>query len=298
MSVNLLGAFKFDVFKLGSFKSNSLKLFRQSLKLAVVLSVSLTTGCSSSNLFEGFATTDDGPSLIRKAKDAMSESDYAAAISACEEMSASEAAEDEALYICSSAYFGSCGFTLFTVVNQVSSYTGTPLLFEYFMEQNNGATLAKVSACNTGLSKLRELGTAAQRNGDQNYLALFSAFTNMGVILNLVADTNDDGNPDGDICTDLTNAQTNQFGKALWELYRATEVIDSSFSEIDDVKTALDTLSTAIDAVDVSYNFLKSTVDPDAYTNNHRLGIKALIRENAVFGLNAGCGTFATCICP
>lgn len=272
-------------------------------RVIFIFTVSVSMGCSSSNIFEEFSTQDDGPSLLRAAKNAINEGDYAAAIAACQSMTPADAAESEALYTCASAYAGSCGYTLLGVVNQVSTYTGpTPLIFEYFMEQRNGATLAQVQSCATLLTSLSSMGTAANRTQDENYLAIFSAFTHMGTILNLRADSDDDGTPDPafDACNvaHLSDAETNQFGRALWELYRGAEVAGSAFQPIADMKTALDSLSTAISAVNVNYNFLLSSVDPTAFTANHRRGIRALIQEGDVFGLDYPCGNFAACICP
>ncbi|MEK6556000.1 MAG: hypothetical protein AABZ31_12215 [Bdellovibrionota bacterium] len=253
-------------------------------------------------MFETFATQDDGPSLIRSVKDSLANQDYAGAVTTCELMEADDADDEEALYVCASAYAGVCGYDLFAVINQITAYNGTtPLIFEYFMTQNHGATLAKVDACNTALTKIRTIGAAADRTGDQNYLALFSAFTNMGVILNLLADATDDDAPDGgfDACLvgSMTNAQATQFGKALWELYRATEVISSAMTEISDLKTALDGVSAAIDLIDPTLNFLLASVNPDSFTANQLRGIRTLIKEGQVLGLNY-CADFLTCLCP
>jgi hypothetical protein len=272
------------------------------LRLLLAFVLSLSTGCSSSNFFESFSNQEDRDSLIRSVKDALANQDYASAISACESMESDDAAQEEALYLCASAYAGSCGYDLFSVINQITAYTGpTPLIFEYFMEQNNGAVVADVTACNTALTKIRTIGSASVRNGDQNFFALLSGFTNMGVILNLLADTNDDGTPDPafDACApaSISNANVTQFGTALWELYRSSEVITTSITEISDLKTALDALSAAITLIDPTYNFLLSSVNPSSFTANQLKGVRTLIREGQVLGLNY-CANYAACLCP
>lgn len=275
---------------------------RRTAALLLIASIAVVPGCGGSNLFKSFASTDSDESLYRTTLDAINDGNYQDAIDACALMSTDFAASDKGLYVCASAYAGLCGYSLFTVVNQLSSFSGSPLLFEYFMEQNNGATAAKVTACGQALTKIRAIGTAANRTDDHNYLAILSGLTNMGVILNLYADasTNDDGTPDvgWDACdsaTDFLDADAVQFGKALWEIYRSVEATASTLT--DPIKTALDTVSTGIDAIDPTYNFLKAAADPAAFTANQKKGIRTLIKEGMALGLGY-CANFAVCMCP
>lgn len=272
------------------------------LTLAIIFGTAAITGCSGSNFFETFASTDSDESMYRTALDAINDGDFQAAIDTCELMTTEQASTDRGLYICANAYAGFCGYSLFTVAEQLSTYAGPELLFEYFMEQNNGATSAKKVACNDALTRIRAIGTAANRTDDHNYLAILSGLTNMGVILNLYADasTNDDGAPDvgWDACdsaVDLPDADAIQFGKALWEIHRSVEATASTLT--DPIKTTLDAVSSGIDAIDATYNFLDATANPASFTANEIKGVRTLIKEGAVLGLNY-CANFAVCMCP
>lgn len=271
----------------------------QFLKATLVVAVAFASGCGGSNLFETFAATDSDEALYRTVLDSLNDSQYQKAIDACDLMSPTMASSGRGLYVCASAYAGQCGYTLFTVVDQFTAYGGSPLLFEYFMEQNNGATNAKVTACGTALAKIRSIGAAASRTSDQNYLAILSGLTHMGVILNTIADTNDDGTPDPafDSCdpTDFPDATARQYGQALWEMYRSTEATQSTLT--DPIKTALDGVSAGIDVVDPTYNFLKVTANPASFTANEVKGVRTLVKEGMVLGLDY-CANFAVCMCP
>lgn len=271
----------------------------QFLKATLVVAIAFASGCGGSNLFKTFAATDSDESLYRTVLDSLNDGNYQNAIDACDLMSPSMATSSRGLYVCANAYAGQCGYTLFTVVNQYEAYAGTPLLFEYFMEQNNGATNAKITACGTALSKIRSIGSASARSSDQNYLAILSGLTHAGVILNTLADTDDDATPDPswDSCnnTDFPDATARQFGQALWEMYRSSEATQSTLT--DPIKTALDAVSTGIDAVDTTYNFLKATADPSAFTANEVKGVRTLVKEGMALGLDY-CANFAVCKCP
>lgn len=281
---------------------NLLGASKRVVNIGLVVVIAFVSGCGGGNLFKTFASTDSDESLYRTAMDAINSANYQLAIDTCTLMDPVFASTPRSLYLCANAYAGLCGYTLFTVANQLSTFTNTPLLFQYFMQKNNGATAAKVAACGTALTKIRAIGTAANRTADHNYLAILSGLTNMGVILNYLADanTNDDGIPDAawDSCNsavDLLDADAMQFGTALWEIYRSVESTSSTLT--NPLKTALDAVSAGIDAVDVTYNFLKATANPAAFTANQKKGIRTLIKEGSALGL-AYCANFLVCKCP
>lgn len=293
MLQNLLGASK-QVLKKISLRNAAVTI--------LTIGMAIATGCGGSNMFKSFASTDSDESMYRAALDALNKNNFQGAIDTCTLMTPEQSSTDRGLYICANAYAGLCGYTLFTVAAQLQSYASPPLLFEYFMEKNNGATSAKEVACNEALTRIRTIGTAATRTDDHNYLAILSGLTNMGVILNLYADAsvNDDGIPDAgfdacDSAVDFPDADAIQFGKALWEIHRSVEATASTLT--NPIKTVLDNVSAGIDAIDPTYNFLKAVANPAAFTVNQKKGIRTLIKEGSVLGLNY-CANFAVCMCP
>ncbi len=258
----------------------------------------LITQLSCSNALSTFANKTTDEALYYKASNYIDDANYAAAITACAEISVSYLLNTNVATVCASAYAGRCGFTMSLTATRVATAIGaTTAVAEWYL-QNLGPFVAQnISDCKSAMLIIHNVGTAASRDNDLNAFAALLAVHTLGVAGDALGDATVDNALDGgfDSCA-LSNANADSIGLAFWEL-KASAAALATTPPFDDIDTAMTAACGVLNGLGQD---LCAAADPLALSANERKGAKSILKEGSFFGVDqCGGGTsLATCNCP
>ena len=169
-----------------------------------------------------------------------------------------------------------------------------------------GATSTEVTACINAESTILGIDNdGSNRTTQENLLMAYIAWTKMGTILSLYADTDDDGSTDGgfDPCDsgDLPQTEAQHMATGLANMLDGLGNIGSSDVGGDQL-SGINALCTLIDTVNTNFNFCNSKVITDVNANQEQ-GIRSIVTEARDLGLGAngcvdGIDSGLPCVCP
>jgi hypothetical protein len=273
--------------------------------LVMVLSLS-SASCGSSNMLESFSNTEDDPSLYAAALKYINTNYYGDAVEACETMSATYRT-GTARFVCASAYAGRCGYTMTSVATLLGGYNPTtnPVkVLRFLLQSYPTGTTSQRADCETASVLLRTGGAAADRTDDENFMMILMSLTHLGVAMNSLADLDNDnvidvGFDQCDSAVDFTNTAVSEVGRAFWDIYQSALAINSTLTT--QLVTAMGAMNLALNTYNATYNFIAPAANPNSYTAAQRAGIRAMVAEDSLAGLDLGtCTDFTNCValCP
>lgn len=229
-----------------------IKNYKKNSSLFLVILFSL----SCSNIFAPISQTDTDSAKYEDALKAINDSDYVAAITLIESTSSSFRADEEVIKTLAGAYAGKCGLNFIDYFNSLQSVnlSGTTL-FLWFMNAWTGATTDS-AACTSSETLMKTIHpTVTGRTSDESLFMVILGMTKMGVYLNQIADTNDDGitdsppfdgtNAGNSFCsaTNISDVQVAEIGAGLGIILANIGNINSSLGiDLSSVTSACNAL--------------------------------------------------------
>lgn len=266
--------------------------------ILLFLSALMISNCNK-NFYDEFANKQTDRAHFNEALKKLNAQDFSGAILECQKMSAGFSQKRESRFICASAYAGRCGYKALDLVQDVLDWDAVAdLLFQHLLNLNVAATTEQSDDCQVAENILRENGPAASRTSDENLFLILMGLKQIGVISNIVADTNDDGAVDGgfNACDNIEFPELNvrRVGSAFWEINQSAA--SSDLGVLDPVALATGQVCAALEALNPAINFCEAD-DPADFTADHLRGIRTLVNENNAIGLGECVGGQPGCEC-
>ena len=271
--------------------------------LSLVLAT--TTSCSV-NILEEFGDPDTDRAKFVDAEDAINESAWDTAITLITSMSAEYQTREDVIELHASAYAGRCGFDFLTFGNTTLANMGTARLLLYLMQNRNGATTTVQSDCQQAIDLIEGIdATAANRTDDQNVFMAVLALFQVGNIINIYGDTNDDGTADwngavpNDACeiAAISDADVGQIGASLVRAITSISALSSQTVGGDQL-TEINSVCTSLASPPVSDADICTKTDPNSFDANELTAFRTLLRENSSIGTGSCAGDVTACLCP
>lgn len=277
----------------------------KTLFLFMVLVVFTTTSCSV-NILQEFGDPETDRAKFYDAEDAINEGAYDTAITLITSMTASFQARADVIELHASAYAGRCGLDFLTFANTTLANMGTARLLLYLMQNRNGATTTMQADCQQAISLIESIGaTAATRTDDQNLLLAVVSLFQVGTIVNIYGDTNDDGTADwnsaapNDSCESaaISDSDVGQVGASLVRAINSISALSSQTvggEQLADINS----VCTSLASPPISDTDICTKTDPTTFDGTELRAFRTLLRENSSIGTGSCAGDVSTCLCP
>jgi len=214
------------------------------VQLSTVISFGLALlilcGCSE-NILDRTAEKDTTEAILFEANQALNKRDYDRALLLFNTLDPAVLADRDVALKVTSAYSGRCGLEFITMVEALGD-ASVSSIFGLLMAGFPLATQDKLLDCDEAEARLKAIGNETVRNIDENLLAAFNGFTEIGTLLASVADNNADGvvDPTFDQCDagDISDAQVESVGAALAFILKSFAGIGEDFADVDEINDA------------------------------------------------------------
>ncbi len=273
--------------------------------LFVSLVLATTTSCSV-NILEEFGDPDTDRAKFIDANDAINKGAYDTAITLIASMTASYQAREDVIELYASAYAGRCGLDFLTFANTTLANMGTARLLLYLMQNRNGATTTAQSDCQQAISLIESIdAVAANRTDDQNLLMAVVSLFQLGNIINIYGDTDDDGTADwnsavpNDACESaaISDSDVGQVGASLVRTITSVSALSSQTVGSDQL-TDINSVCTALASPPISDTDICTKTDPSTFDATELRAFRTLLRENTSIGTGSCVGDVSACLCP
>ncbi|MCB0421491.1 MAG: hypothetical protein KDD61_10880 [Bdellovibrionales bacterium] len=277
-----------------------LRIVRWSISLGILSF--LVLGCGSSNILVDFGTVTD-ESLLFQAKQNMNDGLWSDALDNFDQMSVDFLTRRDVIYVHANAYAGRCGLNFMEFVESLGNI-GSNTLFGFLMQTYTSATLTIADDCAQAEALIKSISDdPALRTANENVFMAFLGFTKIGAFLGAIADTDNDGSPDGgfDSCAggSISDDQVKEVGTGLANALTSLSASGSSIG--GDQVTDIDSMCTAINSnLGASYNFCEAT-NKDDVTADMIKGIRSIIGEGQALGIGSCAAVpnnLPNCACP
>jgi hypothetical protein len=261
----------------------------------------LVTSSCAKNLFDELADKKDPKAVVFEAKKALNKRRYAEAIQILEELDPAYLAKRDVAFILASAYVGRCGLNFIRFLGNLQNDAGSGF-FGMLMGAFPQAVVDDIDFCVTAEQIIQNVvDDPVDRTLDENFLMLFVSFAKIGVALNAVADTDDDGSVDVGFnhCSAASISNNNVaevgtgFANALISLTYVGSLLGGDLSSLTQ---ACDDLV----AINPQLAVICTLTDKTQYTQNMLLALRAVIGSQS-FGIGSctnNQGEIQDCICP
>lgn len=254
----------------------------------------------SVNILEEFGDPDTDMAKYHEAQALISKGSFDSAISVIESMSTAFQTRGSVRSLYASAYAGRCGLDFLGFIDTLGGM-GTNRLFQFLMAGRNGATLAQQADCAQAIDIIESIGAnASDRTDDDNIFMAMVSFFQIGNILNIYADANDDGTADwADGCNNASFAEADvrAFGAALMTALNSISAI-SNAPIGGDQTSEIDAVCAAIANPPISETDICTKTDPAAFDATELRILRTLAVENTDVGVGSCVGDITTCLCP
>ncbi|MES3039029.1 MAG: hypothetical protein V4736_14070 [Bdellovibrionota bacterium] len=164
--------------------------FRKVLKITL-MGIFLFGGLScAGNFFEGLSNKTTEEALYEDALKLIDSGEYTAAIAKLLSLPAEYRARREVIGTLSGAYASRCGQDFFTMVSNMGSSSGAPMLF--FMNMFTSTSVSPAD-CYSAQTTLEQIGGSSARTASENFYMFFLGMSKVGTTLRKYADANQDG---------------------------------------------------------------------------------------------------------
>lgn len=269
------------------------------------LLMALTATSCSVNILEAFGDPEADRAKFYDARDAINNSSWDEAITLITSMSAAFQVRPDVVVLHASAYAGKCGFD-FLNFSSVLTNMGSNRLLLYLMQNRNGSTTDTQSNCQQAINLIESISaTATNRTDDQNVFMALLALYQIGTIINIYGDTDDDGTAEwgsalpNDACETaaISNADVGRIGASLVQALTSISALSSQTVGGDQL-TDINTVCASLAAAPISDTDICTKTDPTTFDATELRAFRTLLRENSSIGTGSCTGDLTTCLCP
>jgi hypothetical protein len=268
-------------------------------RLAIVGLCFFHLSCSV-NILEEFGDKDTDLAKLHEAQILISGGSFDSAITVISSMSTAYQSRSEVKSLFASAYAGRCGLNFLSFVDVLSNM-GSERLLLYLMQSRNGATLAQQSDCAQAISIVESISAdATERSDDENIFMAFVAFFQIGTILNIYADTNDDGTADWvDGCNNASFAEADAraYSAALMIALSSINAVANASVGGDQI-SEINSVCTALGNPPFNETDICTKTNPADFDASELRLLRTLAVENSDVGVGSCAGDVTACLCP
>jgi len=254
-------------------------------------------GCS--NALTTFSDQESDEALLFEAREAIRKGQWTNAINACSLIDAAMLTQESYAVTCASAFAGRCGFNVLDLVTLLQGVSGSVTVFELLVDELDSTTAQDVSDCEDAEAILHGIGGASIRSAEANGLAVLLGLYKVGVVLNELADPDEDGLPAGHNSCAMADDDTDMIATSFAEISDSLTLLASQSTFWDLLNTGMTAVCGAVEAqFDDTYNICKYTTG--SFTTNLRKGVRTIVREGAMLGMDecTGDAPVPACNCP
>lgn len=257
--------------------------------ILVGLVATLSNSCG--NLLEDYPDKNSNEYLMDRTRKLLDDENFEAAITTITPALNRNPTDPDVAYLAAVAYAGRGGLRILNVISRAASDGGTDGVLKIFAKSLPSSDVADISDFNTAVDILEAAGaTAALRNSEHNFFALFLYFARLGVYLNSYGFLVDALRSNFTGChtvVDTAAASTGITNSDLGVIYiTLPRIIETSAY----VTGSDDGLSDILDVVDDLPTGLSRTTAPCVATPNDAncLAVRTMINSANPVGLNQG----------